>query len=64
MTTRNWLRSSDTVATRNLMVTELPIERIASGVDYLKHEEVNELFDSKMVSSGKVLQFMQQLPYG
>ena len=28
LTTRNWLRSSDAVATRNFMVTELPIEEM------------------------------------
>ena len=69
LTTRNWLRSSDAVATRNFMVTELPIEEMldvslvsrGEGVDYLKHEEVNELFDPEVMSSCKVSQFMQQL---
>ena len=65
LTTTKWLRSSDAVATRDFMVTEVSIEEVLGVLpvshDYLRHEEVKEIFDSEVVSSCKVSQFMQQL---
>lgn len=65
LTTKKWLNASGAVATRNFLVTKVPIEAMLGLLpvthSYISHEEVAEIFDSKVVSSYRVSQFVEQL---